>query len=224
MHIAKELSGAATGVPLRFTVPREFHEINLDEDQQQRVQRTVGTLTTNFRGLKPTEALAMVYAQEMMLRGLVEQGAVYVAQCVARSEVDATRLCVGQFFILVQKADLHGPRPLATIASGLRTPGDPREIAFVNYPAGEGLAIGEELVVQPSATVTGQSSSRTHRLRQAQIVLASPDRRRLAILGVSSESIDDWPHLAQILDNIAHSVSFSAEAENLIASRLNTLD
>jgi hypothetical protein len=223
MSIANELSGGNPEVPLRFTVPEQLHEIDLGEDQQQRVRRTFEKLTTSLRGAERTELLAMVYAQEAMLAKLVHDGAVYVAQCVARSEFDPARLCVAQFSILVKEVALRGPRPLATIASGLRMPGEPREIVFVDFPAGEGLVIGEELAVQTPTDITGRRSAQTHRVRQAQIILAFPDRRRLAILGVSSESIEDWHHLTRTLNNIAHSVSFTGQTENTIATRLNAL-
>lgn len=224
MNIANELSEGGTNVPLRFTVPEQLHEVDLNENQLQRVQRTFEKLTASLRGAKQTEILAMVHAQEAMLAKLVQEGAVYVAQCIARSESNPARLCVAQFSILVKEAFLRGPRPLATLASGLRTPGEPREIIFVHFPAGEGLVIGEELVVQPPADATGRHSSRTHQVRQAQIILAFPDQRRLAILGVSSESLEDWHHLTGVLNNIALSVSFAEQSENTIAARLNVLD
>ncbi|WP_162830256.1 hypothetical protein [Amycolatopsis palatopharyngis] len=223
MSIAGELSDGRTEVPLRFTVPEQLHEIDLGEDQQQRVRRTFEKLIRCLHGIDQTKILAMVFSQEAMLAKLVQEGAVYVAQCVARSEFEPTRLCVAQFSILVKDAALQGAQPLKTIASGLRTPGEPREIIFMDFPAGEGLVIGEELAVQPYADVTGQRTGRSHRVRQAQIILAFPDRRRLAILNVSSEGIEDWHHLTRTLNEIAHSVSFTKRAENTISMRLNTL-
>lgn len=224
MNIPKGLSEGTTEVPLRFTVPDQLTEIDLQEDPENRVDRTLQNLTRNLPGISFKDRIATVYAQERALSKLTAEGAVFVAQCVARSEANPSRLCVAQFSILVKEAALHGPRPLATIASGLRTPGEPREIVFVEFSSGEGLVVGEELAVQPRATVTGHYSRRSHLIRQAQIILPFPDMRRLAILGVTSESLEDWHHLTRILNNIAHSVSFKTKNKNSISSRLNALN
>lgn len=59
-----------------------------------------------------------------------------------------------------------------------------------------------------------------HRLRQAQVILPFPDKRRLAIIGVSSESLEDWQSYVEILDGIARSVSFNKAGAGSIADRM----
>ncbi|WP_034267479.1 hypothetical protein [Haloechinothrix halophila] len=76
---------------------------------------------------------------------LREAVAVYAALCVCRSEANPATLSAAQFAIFVKNIKLSGERPLAAVAGGLRKPGEPRETAFVRFPSGDGLVVGEEV-------------------------------------------------------------------------------
>jgi hypothetical protein len=209
-----------TGTPLYFTVPDHLQEIRLDEDPERRIKRTYEHLRMNLRGATEEQCLYIIYHQETMVAELLGQGAVYLALCLARSESDPATLSTAQFTILVKDADLQAERPLAAVAGGLKTAGQPREIIFSQFPAGEALIVGEELTVRRPVTVTGQPVAHTHRVRQAQIILPFPDKQRLAIVGVTSESLGDWPYYVETLNAITHSISFTRPSKAGIASRL----
>ncbi|RCW43122.1 hypothetical protein DFQ14_1079 [Halopolyspora algeriensis] len=155
-----------------------------------------------------------------MLSQLLNQGAVYVGHCVARSDADPSKLTTSQFSILVKEADLSAHRPLAAVASALRQPDGRRKVGFADYPAGEALVVGEEVEVRLPVSVTGKSVENVHRVRQAQVILPFPGGRRMAVLGVSSESLDDWEHYVSMLNGIATSVSFTDPAKKSIGDLL----
>ncbi|SFP77157.1 hypothetical protein SAMN05421810_103364 [Amycolatopsis arida] len=212
-----------SGIPLRFTVPEQLREIPLEEEPGQRIRRTYESLATGLRGLSDEQRLRMVLVQELVLGKLLREGAVYVANCVARSEVEPTRLTAGQFSILVKEAKLHGDRPLLAVARGLASPGEPREIVLNEYPAGEALVIGEEVLVELPPMAGGYPVVRRQRVRQAQIVFAFPDRRRVAILAVSTQDLPDWDGYLRILNDLAHSVSFDPPGGSPLSRRLDGL-
>jgi hypothetical protein len=220
MSITDALDAGRTRVPLRFTVPEQLREIFFDEPAETRIERTYRELRTSLRGLTSEQALHLVYTQEQMLAKLWDEGAVYVGQCCARSDAEPTTLTTAQFTILVKKAELQAERPLAAVAGGLKKPGEPRELIFVDYPAGEALVVGEELTVRTPFTPLGRPTPTTHRLRQAQVILPFPDKRRLAIIGVSSEDLEDWRSYVEILDGIARSVSFTEPGVNPISEHM----
>lgn len=207
-------------VPLRFTVPEQLREISFEEPAEYRIERTYRELCAALRGLTAQQALHLVHTQEQMLAKLWDEGAVYVGQCVARSDAEPDSLSTAQFTILVKDAELQAERPLAAVAGGLKKPGEPRETIFVDYPAGQALVVGEELTVQTPFTPLGRPVSTEHRVRQAQVILPFPDRRRLAIIGASSESLEDWQSYVEILDGIARSVSFTEPSASSIADRM----
>ncbi|WP_154663740.1 hypothetical protein [Saccharomonospora iraqiensis] len=206
-------------VPLRFRVPDEFWEIALDEPPEERARRTFDGFRGKL-GLTERQAFHLAFSQEHMVVRLRDQGAVYVGQCVARSEIDPAVLTSAQYTILVKKADLDAEDPLDAVAGGLRKSGEPREVLFTEFPAGKALVVGEELAVTSPFGPLGEPRPTSQRVRQAQVVLPFPDRRRLAIIGVSSENLADWPSYVEILDGIARSVSFTDPPTRSIAGVL----
>ncbi len=217
--LSETLGGDRARVPLRFRVPEDFQEIVLDEPPEERARRTFDSFRGRL-GLTERQAFHLAFSQEHMVARLRDEGAVYVGQCVARSETDPTALTSAQYTILVKKADLDAGDPLDAVAGGLRKPGEPREVLFTEFPAGKALVVGEELAVTSPFGPLGEHRPATHRVRQAQVVLPFPDRRRLAIIGVSSEHLADWPSYVEILDGIARSVSFTEPSARSIAGVL----
>lgn len=185
------------------------------------MQRTYQEAYALLPEADPTEHLNLVLLQEIMLAQLINEGAVYAAHCLARSEADPERLCTAEFSILIKEVELPPEQPLATIANGLREPGEPRAVATVTYPAGEAIVTGEELAVQPPMLPSGRPSTTTHRMRQARVLLPLPDRQLLAILGITSTDLADWPHFVRILNDIAHSVSFTEPATGTLTAALD---
>lgn len=206
--------------PLRFTVPGQFTELPLDEDPEARIKRTYERLSGAMRSTDDTQRMHLVFMQEYMLTKLITEGAVYAALCVCRSEANPASLSAAQFAIFIKHVKLSGESPLAAVAGGIKKPGEPRETAYVHFPAGEGLVIGEELRVDSPVTVSGRIERNTSTVRQAQVLLPFPSLRKLAILSISTTFIDDWVYYAGMLNDIAHSVSFTEKNES-IAERLS---
>ena len=222
MNITSKLSDDGR-VPLRFRVPTQLHEIALDEDPDKRIGLTYQLTARTLPSATEIERMHFTLMQEMALASLVNEGCVYAAHCIAHSAADPAKLSLGMFTVLVKKADLQAERPLAAIAGGLRRPGEPKEIVFADYPAGEALVIGEEVKARLPTNVVGHRTTHTSVVRQAQVIFALPSRQHLAILGVSSESIEDWRHYVAMLNGIAESMSFSRSEDTGIAARLRTL-
>lgn len=217
--LSETLDKNTSRIPLRFRVPEEFQELVLNESPAERARRTFDGFRRQL-GLTERQAFHLAFSQEHMVARLRDAGAVYVGQCVAQSETDPTVLTSAQYTILVKKADLDAEHPLDAVAGGLRKPGEPREVLLTEFPAGKALVVGEELAVSSPFGPLGESRVTTHDVRQAQVVLPFPDRRRLAIIGVSSENLADWSSYVEILDGIARSVSFTEPPTKSIAGVL----
>lgn len=186
------------------------------------MQRTYRQAASTYSGADPEELAHLALTQEVAIAALIDDGAVYVANCVARSESEPTTLCTAQFVILVQEADLPMENPLSVLANGLKEPGEPRETVLVEYPAAEAVLVGEERAVTPTMLPSGRANSETHRMRQAQVIMPFPGNRRIAVMSVSSQYLQEWPHFTRMLDDIAQSIRFDdGEQEAGIGDRLN---
>lgn len=152
---------SATKAPLRFSFPGQFTELPLDEDPETRVRRTYAAVSAKMPDATDSERLYRVFLQEFMLSKLLQEGAVWSALCVGRSEAEPATLSTAQFAIFVKDVKLSGDTPLAAVADGLKEPGKPLETSFVQFPAGEGLVVGEELRVDLPVTLAG-TENETH--------------------------------------------------------------
>ncbi len=202
----------APKIPFRFTVPRLLMAVDLAEAPEARMRRALEQWPAALRGLTPHQAVHLALTQEASLAKLREEGAIYVGQAFARSDHDPSRPTTGQLAIMVKPAVLQAEQPLAAIAGGLTVRGEPREIGYADFPAGEALVVGEEVTTRVPFTPLGGRTPVTHRIRQAQVIFAFPDRRRLAILSVSTEDLGDWPAYLELLNGVAKSVSFDPPA------------
>jgi hypothetical protein len=203
------------GVPLRFRVPDEFTEIVLTETPQARMDRTFAAFRQSLPQLTDVEVLNVVLRQEAMVMQLVQQSAVYAGTCVARTEEDVARVVVAQLSVLVKKMELDADDPLSAVAGSLRRPGVARDVGFLDLPAGKALMVAEESVVELPTTLTGEPKPNRHRVRQVQATIPFPDKRKGAIVSISSESDAGWPEYLEIFGKVLGTVSFQPPAERV---------
>lgn len=201
-------------LPLRFTIPGNFVELPLDAIPAERVRDTYQRVSAGMPAATDAQRIHLVFMQEFLLSKMIRGGAVYAAVCVCKSETHPGKLSTAQFAIFSKEVALRGDRPLAAVAGGLKEPGQPRETEFARFPAGEGVVVGEQLRVDFSHAI-GQQKTGRHIIRQAQVLLPSPDNKHLVVLSMSSESIEDWHFYASMLNDIAHSVSFTEENKSI---------
>ncbi len=146
------------------------------------------------------QQINLVYSQEALRRDLDKAGAIYAAHCVAHSE-HGSRLVTALFTVILRDIPNLAGRSMAEIARGLREPGDPSEVILWDYPAGQAIVHGQHAMASWRGT--------TKAVRSAQVMFKMPNEEQLAILGLSTSDLEDWQDFAQIIHNIAQTVSFT---------------
>lgn len=208
---------------LSFRVPAEFVELDLSENPSARLARTFGALSQKLTDLSSAELLTIAMRQEFMVMRLEEEGGVYSGTCAARTEEPTPRLAVAQLTTLVKDLDLTEGVTLQALASGLRTPGDPRDVGLVDLPAGQALMVAEQVVVEFPSDLTGNAGKTTSVVRQVQTTIPFPGERKAAIFSLSSESASGWNEFLRIFGMILQTVTFDTPGKQSISSRLNPL-
>lgn len=198
MTISDALTGGSPRLPLWFRVPDEFVPIDPDESVEDRVDRIIDQ-SSLLPGIDERQQLSLVYAQEALHRQLAEAGAVYAAHCNVRSE-HAPRLATALFAVMVTDVPALADQSMTVIARGMTEPGQPTEVLLADYPAGQAVVRGEQLLVH--------WNGKSHSMRQAQVMFRLPDRRRLATLSMSSSHLEDWDDFVSVLNQIARTVTF----------------
>lgn len=214
-------TGAMT--PLSFRVPAEFVELDLNEEPSVRLNRTFDELSQKLAGLSDTELLTIAMRQEFMAMRLVEEGGVYSGTCVARTDEPSPRLAVAQLATLVKDLDLTEGGALQALASGLRNPGDPRDVGLVDLPSGQALMVAEQVAVEFPSGLAGRTGNATSFVRQVQTTIPFPKTRKAAIFTLSSESAAGWQDFLGIFGMILKSVTFNSSSQQSVSDRLNPL-
>ncbi|OLT48364.1 hypothetical protein BJF85_12575 [Saccharomonospora sp. CUA-673] len=204
MSITETLSKTPGKIPIWFSVPAEFIQIDPTESLEDRVARLASDISMT-PGLNPQQQADLIFAQEALYRDLAKTGAIYAAHCVASSEHNQG-LVSALFTVIIQDLPQSHGHSLEQIARGLREPGSPVEVLTSTYPAGLAIAHGRELSVK----FNGQHQT----MRSADIMFMMPTQDQLAIFSISTSNIADWDSFMSILDGIAMTVSFSPPNES----------
>lgn len=208
---------------LSFRVPAEFVALDLTETPSVRLNRTFHALSQKLTDLSNSELLTIAMRQEYMVMRLEEEGGVYSGTCVARTEEPIPALAVAQFSTLVKDLDLTEGVTLQALASGLRSPGDPRDVGLVDLPVGQALMVAEQVVVEFPSDLTGSAGKNTSFVRQVQATIPFPGNRKAVIFSLSSESASGWNEFLSIFGMILRTVTFDQPGKPNISSRLDPL-
>lgn len=203
-----------------FNVPDEFVEVNLAESPDKRFERTYSLYSANMEGFTRQDLLAAAMQQEYLIMRLEEEGAVYCATCVARTEERVARLAICQFTVFVKEMDISDNGALSTLASGLKKSDGSRDVGFVDVPVGRVLVIADQVSVS-KGTNTSAWRGQSEVVRQAQAIVPFPNRKQAAIMSISSESSAGWEEFLETFGTILGTVSFGVSGSSSIMSRLN---
>lgn len=187
-----------------FEMPTFFTPFDLGEDAADRVRRMVSGTPT----IDDDERLELVVGQELLAERMRRGSARFAATSAVRIDGDGpTRLSVAQFTIMVHEVEVN-VHVLDAIGSRLRANGCPG-VGFVDLPAGRALGVVDRQLVHSRRSITGRARQRVHVVHQVQLMLASPQRRHLAILGLGTECVQDTEFYIDVMGSIGRSVSFS---------------
>lgn len=187
-----------------FEMPAFFTPFDLGENAADRVRRIItGTPT-----LDDDERLNLVAQQELLVERMHQGRVRFAATSAVRIEGDGPpRLSVAQFTIMVHEVEVN-VHVLDAIGRQLRAAGR-SGVGFVDLPAGRALVVVDRQNVYSQRSITGRGRQRVHVVHQVQLMLASPQRRHLAILGLGTECAQDTNFYIDVMGTIGSSVSFS---------------
>ena len=187
-----------------FETPAFFTPLDLGEDAGDRVRRMLSATPT----LDDDERLNLVAQQEVLVERMRQGRVRYAATSVVRIEGDGpARLSVAQFTIVIDEVEVNG-HVLDAIGSQLRAAGR-SAVGFVDLPAGRALVVVDRQHLHSQISISGRPRHRVHVVHQVQLMLASPQRRHLAILALGTECVQDTGFYLDTMGRIGRSASFS---------------
>lgn len=195
--------------PLKFALPQGFQPIDLAETPNRRADRLLGRLSA----LPPEERLHVVLANQYMVERMVEEGVIYAATFVGRSERDPAAATTAQFTVLVKQAGDRTGRPLETILDAIRQERKNSEAQLVDLSVGRALVVVEDDQFATPVDILGNPGSRPHHVRQIQVIYPLGDRGQLAFFGLATEFLRDWDDYVEMMAGISKTISWAETGE-----------
>lgn len=215
-----ENADTASEFPLAFSLQSGFSPIDFKESSQVRAERLLDSLQRGVSNLSGEQHLRVIMAYEYSVCRMREEGVLYAANFVGRSERDPSAASAAQFTVLVRDAELKASQPLNVLARQLREERSGREVDFVDLPVGRCLAVVQEDLFVPAVHLTGQETQNPRRTRQFQVVVPLVSRGQLVVFALATEYLRDWDEYVAMMAEICKTVTWRETQESSIESRL----
>lgn len=193
----------------RFDVPAAITPIDLTEDPATGARRLATQARTVLPGVTDERVDHLVAAQRGILDAMRAGGVYWAGNCLARSDVDPSRLTVAHLAASVVALET-GIVDLHAAVAGLGNGAGSRVADVIQLPAGPAIVVIEEAVVHPASTAVGTAAGSGHRVRQVLVGVPVPDAPELAVLTLATEHLADWPAYLDLMATIAGSVVFTS--------------
>ncbi|MGH3622489.1 MAG: hypothetical protein ACRDQ5_11965 [Sciscionella sp.] len=216
------VSDEAAPFPYRFRLPQGFHELDLAERPEPRAERLLDSLRQNLPGITDEQLIHAIIGNQYAVERLVDEGTIYAANFIGRSDHDPTAASTAQFTLMVRPTGSTAREPLEVIAEGLRKePGKSRAIDFVDLPIRRCLVVTEEDSVSSPVNIAGAPTERPAVVRQIQVSFPLPEPSNLAVFTLSTQYLRDWDEYVKMMAEICKTISWRDATHGRIGSVLN---
>lgn len=207
--IPTETEAKQPAFPLKFALPHGFHPIDMSEPPDRRAERLYDQLS----GLTPEQRVPVVLANQYAVERMMEEGVIYAASFVGRSERDSTAATTAQFTVLLKDATDRRGRQLETILDSLRQERKNCEAQLVDLTIGRCVVVVEDDRFSTAGDILGRPENRVHHVRQIQVIYPLTDRGKLAFFGLSTECLRDWDDYVEMMAEISKTISWVETGE-----------
>lgn len=193
--------------PLIFALPDVFHRIDLTEHPTDRARHLADRLQANLHAISEDElACSVIYYQHMIER-MVNDGIIYAANFVGRSEYNPTAASTALFTVSVRNAAPHGTR---TLEETLQALGRRRncEACLIDLSIGRGLTVVTDDYVNTPANFNDPEQRKVVPTRQIQVLFPLTDRGQLASFALATECLSDWNDYVGMMAETTKTISW----------------
>ena len=195
--------------PYRFRLPQGFHELDLAERPEARAERLLDSLQQSLPGIPEEQLIYALVGNQYAVERLIDEGAVYAANFLGRSEHEPTAASTALFTVMVRATGSTAREPLEVIAEGVRREqGKNRAVDFVDLPVGRCLVVTEDDLVSSPLNVAGAQTTRPTVVRQIQVSLSLPDPSDIAVFTLSTQCLRDWDEYVLMMAEICKTIGW----------------
>lgn len=209
-----ETGNQPLNLPLTFALPEEFRSVDFGEEPASRAERLYEQLRSSLPGLTAEEQLHILLANQYAIERMVDEGVIYAANFLGRSERDPTAPSIAQFTVLLRAATDRQGRALEVVLDALRRERKNCEAQYVDLPIGRCLVVMEDDRFQTPVNLVGHPGDVVHHVRQIQLIFPLVDRGQLVFFALSTECLRDWDDYVGMMAEICKTVTWSDSGES----------
>lgn len=209
--------------PLAFALPTEFRPIDLTADSATRATRLYDELNHTLPDLDEEQLLHLLVANQYAAERMIDEGVIYAATFLGRSDRDPGAASTAQFTVLSRHMPGSGRQPLEPVLDSIRRERKNAEAQYVDLEIGRCLAVVEDDRFQNPVRVTGRPADTMRRVRQIQVIFPLADRGELAFFALSTECLWDWDDYVTMMAGICKTIRW-VDRDNESTSISNILD
>jgi hypothetical protein len=216
--ITNKITDDETRFPLTFALPQGFHPVDLSAPPDRRAD----LLYDKLPWLTPEQRVNVVLANQYGVERMIEEGVIYAASFVGRSERDQTAATTAQFTVLLKDAGDRTGRQLATILDAVRQERKNCAAQLIDLAIGRAVAVVEDDRFATPVDILGRPQRNVHNVRQIQLIYPLADRGKLVFFGLATECLRDWDDYVAMMAGIGKTIRWArTEKQSSISAVLD---
>ncbi|GAA1238752.1 hypothetical protein GCM10009676_24170 [Prauserella halophila] len=223
MTVVTDTPNSQRRFPLVFALPAQFRPVDLSADAATRASRLQEQLESSLPGLSGEQLLHVLLANQYSVERMLDEGVIYAATFLGRSDRDPNAASMAQFSVLTRKMAGHHRQPLEPVLESIRRERENAEAQYVDLEIGRCLVVMEDDRFSNPVRVTGEPTDTMRHVRQIQVIFPLVDRGKLAFFALSTECLWDWDDYVAMMAEICKTIRW-AESDDEPSTISNVLD
>ncbi|MCP2252244.1 hypothetical protein LY13_000983 [Prauserella aidingensis] len=198
---------------MAFALPAEFRPVDLSADAATRAARLQEQLASSLPGLSGEQLLHVIMANQYAVERMIDEGVLYAATFLGRSEREPDAASMAQFSVLTRDMPGHLRQPLEPVLESIRRERKNAEARYVDLEIGRCLVVVEDDRFRNPVHVTGEPTDTMRHVRQIQVIFPLVDRGKIAFFALSTECLWDWDDYVAMMAEICKTIRWADGAD-----------
>ncbi|CAM5321960.1 hypothetical protein [Streptomyces abikoensis] len=204
------MPAATIDLPLSFSVPSAFQDIDLTVSAEANTARLIGELTGLPEPPGEQEIAHAVLVQQAMYEMLAAAGAVYAGILLAGPTEDdpGGRLTSLMLTVTARPSELSNDQTVHRLARTMGAIYPEAEVGVVRLPTGPAVLLTEDSRVERPVNLLGDGGGPTV-VRQLHVFVPVPGRLAMADFSIATENLAEWDDYVDILGQVCTTIEFT---------------
>ncbi|WP_405843076.1 hypothetical protein OG528_31670 [Streptomyces platensis] len=204
------MPAATIDLPLSFSVPEDFRDIDLTVSAEANTNKLIGELAGLTRRPSNEEIAHAVLVQQSMYEMLAAAGAVYAGTLLAgpTEEEPDQPLTSLMLTVTARPSELSNDRTVHRLARTMGAIYPEAEVGVVQLPTGPAVLLTEDSKVERPVNLLSDGGGPTI-VRQLHVFVPVPDRLAMADFSIATENLAEWDDYVDILGQVCNTITFT---------------